>query len=37
MNTLKTPFRYDFVGSILRPEKLKAAKKAFEAGTITKE
>ena len=25
MSTLKTPFRYDFVGSFLRPEKLKAA------------
>ena len=37
MSTLKTPFRYDFVGSFLRPEKLKAAKKAFEEGTITKE
>ena len=35
MSTLKTPFRYDFVGSFLRPEKLKAAKKAFEEGTIT--
>ena len=35
MSTLKTPFRYDFVGSFLRPEKLKAAKKAFEGGTIT--
>ena len=33
MSTLKTPFRYDFVGSFLRPEKLKAAKKAFEEGT----
>ena len=30
MNTLKTPFRYDFVGSFLRPEKLKEAKKNFE-------
>ena len=37
MSTLKTPFRYDFVGSFLRPEKLKAAKKAFEEGTITQE
>ena len=37
MSTLKTPFRYDFVGSFLRPEKLKAAKKAFEGGTITQE
>ena len=35
MSTLKTPFRYDFVGSFLRPEKLKTAKKAFEEGTIT--
>ena len=34
MSTLKTPFRYDFVGSFLRPEKLKAAKKAFEEGTM---
>lgn len=37
MSTLKTPFRYDFVGSFLRPEKLKAAKKVFEEGTITQE
>ena len=37
MSTLKTPFRYDFVGSFLRPEKLKTAKKAFEEGTITQE
>ena len=36
-NTLKTPFRYDFVGSFLRPEKLKEAKKNFEEGKITKE
>ena len=36
MSTLKTPFRYDFVGSFLRPEKLKAAKKAFEEGTISR-
>ena len=26
MSTLKTPFRYDFVGSFLRPQKLKDAK-----------
>ena len=37
MSTLKTPFLYDFVGSCLRPEKLKAAKKAFEEGTITQD
>lgn len=30
MSTLKTPFRYDFVGSFLRPEKLKAAKKRLK-------
>ena len=37
MSKLHTPFRYDYVGSFLRPEKLKAAKKAFEEGTITQE
>ena len=37
MSTLHTPFRYDFVGSFLRPEKLKQARADFEAGTITKE
>ena len=37
MSKYQTPCRYDFVGSFLRPEKLKAAKKAFEEGTITKE
>ncbi len=37
MSTLKTPFRYDFVGSFLRPEKLKAAKKAFEGVTHEKD
>lgn len=36
MSTLKTPFRYDFVGSFLRPQKLKDAKKQFEDGKITK-
>ncbi len=29
MSELKTPFRYDYVGSFLRPEKLKEARKAF--------
>lgn len=37
MNTLHTPFRYDFVGSFLRPDKLKQARTDYEAGTITKE
>ena len=34
---LKTPFRYDYVGSFLRPEALKQARKNFEEGKITKE
>ena len=37
MSTLHTPFRYDFVGSFLRPDKLKQARANFEAGTITQE
>lgn len=37
MNTLHTPFRYDFVGSFLRPDQLKQARADYEAGTITKE
>lgn len=32
---IKTPFRYDFVGSFLRPGYLKDARKNYEAGTIT--
>ncbi len=34
MSNLKTPFRYDFVGSFLRPERLKEARKAFDNGDI---
>ena len=34
MSTLTTPFRYDFVGSFLRPEALKEARKSFAAGSI---
>ncbi len=34
MSALKTPFRYDYVGSFLRPEKLKEARKNYEAGKI---
>ena len=30
MSTLQTPFRYDFVGSFLRPEKLKQARRQFD-------
>ena len=34
MSTLKTPFRYDFAGSFLRPEKLKAARKQLVIDRI---
>lgn len=37
MSSLKTPFRYDFVGSFLRPEKLKEAKAEYKEGKISKE
>ena len=32
-----TPFRYDYVGSFLRPEQLKKARAEYETGTITAE
>ena len=34
MSNLNTPFRYDFVGSFLRPERLKEARRAFDNGDI---
>ena len=34
MSTLHAPFRYDFVGSFLRPAHLKQARLDFEAGRI---
>lgn len=37
MSTLHAPFRYDYVGSFLRPEKLKKARTEFDKGTITGE
>lgn len=37
MSTLKTPFRYDFVGSFLRPQTLKDAKVKYQNNDITKE
>ena len=37
MSKLQTPFRYDFVGSFLRPQALKDAKAAYQAGEISKE
>ncbi len=36
MEKIHTPFRYDYVGSFLRPEKLKSARADFEAGKITR-
>lgn len=36
MSTLKTPFKYDFVGSFLRPQELKDAKAKFAGGEISK-
>ena len=32
MSTLRTPFRYDYVGSFLRPARLKEARRAFDQG-----
>ncbi|MGN1157696.1 MAG: 5-methyltetrahydropteroyltriglutamate--homocysteine methyltransferase, partial [Agathobacter sp.] len=37
MSKLQTPFRYDFVGSFLRPQELKDAKASYQDGKITKE
>ncbi len=37
MSNLKTPFRYDYVGSFLRPQALKDAKAAYQAGKISQE
>ena len=34
MSNLQTPFRYDFVGSFLRPEKLKKARRQFDEEKI---
>ena len=37
MSTLKTPFKYDFVGSFLRPQRLKDAKAKYKNNEITKD
>ena len=37
MNKIQTPCRYDFVGSFLRPEKLKQARAQFKAGKISQQ
>jgi 5-methyltetrahydropteroyltriglutamate--homocysteine methyltransferase len=34
MHDLKAPFRYDIIGSFLRPEELKAARKGFQEGRV---
>lgn len=34
MSKVQTPFRYDYVGSFLRPEKLKKARRQFDEGEI---
>lgn len=37
MSNITAPYRYDFIGSFLRPQKLKDAKDDFKAGKITRE
>ena len=37
MSNVKTPYRYDFVGSFLRPQALKDAKADFLAGKISED
>ena len=37
MSKLQSPFRYDYVGSFLRPQALKDAKAAFAEGKISEE
>ena len=34
MSTLKTPFKYDFVGSFLRPQRLKDAKEKYKSNSM---
>lgn len=37
MSKLQTPFRYDYVGSFLRPQTLKDAKKKYSEGAISQD
>ncbi len=37
MSNIKSPYRYDHVGSFLRPEELKKARKDFKAGKVSRE
>ena len=34
MSKVQTPLRYDYVGSFLRPEKLKKARRQFDEGNL---
>ena len=36
MSKYQTPYRYDFVGSFLRPQEVKQAKADYSEGKITK-
>ena len=36
MSKITTPYRYDFVGSFLRPQALKDAKAAFQVSFLKK-
>lgn len=37
MNKITSPYRYDFVGSFLRPDNLKEARREFKSGKISRE
>ena len=37
VSKIRSPWRYDFVGSFLRPQVLKDAKVNFQKGNISKE
>ena len=37
MSNVTTPCRYDFVGSFLRPARLKKARRSFDEGKISYE
>ena len=37
MSTLRTPFRYDYVGSFLRHARLKEARRAYDQAKISYE
>ena len=37
MSNVTTPCRYDFVGSFLRPARLKKARRSFDEGMVSYE